>query len=192
MPKLGMEPIRRRQLIEATIASIHEHGFVDSTVSRISAHAGVSAGIVHHYFEDKEALLEATLRSLAGELRREIVARLKVARSPRERVLAVVEGNLAPQQFTPAAVLAWLAFWSQVPTRARLARVQHVINRRTHSNLRHALRQLMPVERAERIAHGVACMLDGIWLRAALSRAGPDPAEARALAHDYVDNQLRE
>ena len=39
MPKLGMEEIRRRQLIEATIASIHEVGFAESSLSRISAKA---------------------------------------------------------------------------------------------------------------------------------------------------------
>ena len=55
MPKVGMEPIRRRQLIEATITSIHEYGFADATVSRISAAAGVSTGIVHHYFDGKAA-----------------------------------------------------------------------------------------------------------------------------------------
>ena len=33
MPKLGMEPICKRQLIEATIASLHAHGFADTTVA---------------------------------------------------------------------------------------------------------------------------------------------------------------
>ena len=69
MPKLGMEEIRRRQLIEATIASIHEVGLAESSLSRISARAGVSTGIVHHYFEDKAELLESTLRQLGTRLR---------------------------------------------------------------------------------------------------------------------------
>ena len=73
MPKLGMEPIRRRQLIDATIAAIDENGFADATISRISARAGVSTGVVHHYFRNKDDLLEATLRDLANTLRREVV-----------------------------------------------------------------------------------------------------------------------
>ena len=48
MPKLGMAPIRRRQLIEAAIAVIHEDGFAQATVARIARRAGVSSGIVHH------------------------------------------------------------------------------------------------------------------------------------------------
>ena len=41
-----MEEIRRRQLIEATIASIHDIGFSESSVSRIAAKAGGNAGIL--------------------------------------------------------------------------------------------------------------------------------------------------
>ena len=123
MPKLGMEEIRRRQLIEATIASIHEVGLAESSLSRISARAGVSTGIVHHYFEDKAELLESTLRTLGAGLRRSVVRRLNAARTPAQRLMAVIDGNIGADQFTPEGVSAWLAFWAQVPTRPRLARV---------------------------------------------------------------------
>ena len=73
MPKLGMQPIRRRQLIDATIASIHEDGFANTTISGISRRAGLSSGIVAHYFDDKAGLLEATMRKLAEDLRRQLV-----------------------------------------------------------------------------------------------------------------------
>ena len=68
MPKLGMAPIRRKQLVEAAIAAIHEHGFANATVARIAAQAGISAGMVHHYFKDKDELLFATMRHLLAEL----------------------------------------------------------------------------------------------------------------------------
>ena len=57
MPKLGMVPIRRRQLVEAAIAVIHEDGFTRATVARIAKYAGISSGMVHHYFKDKDDLL---------------------------------------------------------------------------------------------------------------------------------------
>src|ERR1041385_9223736 len=105
-----MEEIRRRQLIEATIASIHEVGIAESSLSRISAKAGVSTGIVHHYFEDKAELLELTLRQLGTRLRLGVVQRLKAARTPVERLLAVLDGNIGRDQFTAEAVSAWVAF----------------------------------------------------------------------------------
>lgn len=189
MPKLGMEEIRRRQLIEATIASIHEVGLAESSLSRISARAGVSTGIVHHYFEDKAELLESTLRTLGAGLRRSVVRRLNAARTPAQRLMAVIDGNIGADQFTPEGVSAWLAFWAQVPTRPRLARVQNVIISRLNDNLVHALR-LLGRKDAEEIASVTEALIDGLWLRAALSADGPDPLRARRLVLDYLNTRL--
>lgn len=185
-----MEEIRRRQLIEATIASIHDVGFAEASVKSIAAKAGVSAGIVHHYFEDKGELLEATLRQLGANLSASVVRRLRAAKSAAHRLMAVVDGNLGPELFTPEAVSAWLAFWSQVPTNPRLARIQTVIIRRLHNNLVHALRPFLPAEEVQTVAQDLACLIDGIWLRAALSQRGPDGAEARRAAIDFIGHRL--
>jgi len=189
LPKVGMEEIRRLQLIEATIASIHEVGFADSSLSRISARAGVSTGIVHHYFEDKADLLEATLRQLGVSLRHSVVNRLRLATSPVERLLAVIDGNIGPDQFTPRGVCVWLAFWAQVPTNARLARVQNAVISRLHDNLVHALK-LMGRTDAVEMARAIAALIDGLWLRAAVARSGPDPVAARRLVLDYLNAKL--
>jgi TetR/AcrR family transcriptional regulator, transcriptional repressor of bet genes len=185
-----MEEIRRRQLIEATIASIHDVGFSDSSVSRIAAKAGVSAGIVHHYFEDKDELLEATLRQLGTNLSTSVIRRLQAARSPIHRLMAVVDGNLGPELFTPEAVSAWLAFWSQVPTSPRLARIQKIIIERLHSNLVHALRAFLPPADVQATARDFACLIDGMWLRAALKPEWPNGVDARRAAIDFIRHRL--
>jgi transcriptional repressor BetI len=186
-----MEEIRRRQLIEATIASIHDVGFSEASVSRIAARAGVSAGIVHHYFEDKGELLEATLRQLGANLSASVIRRLHAARSAAHRLMAVVDGNLGPELFTAEAVSAWLAFWAQVPTNPRLARIQTVIIRRLHSNLVHALRPFLRGPEVQQVAQDLACLIDGIWLRAAVDPAGPNGAEARRAAIDFITHRVK-
>lgn len=190
MPKIGMEEIRRRQLIDATIASIHEVGFADSSLSRIAAKAGVSTGIVHHYFEDKADLLEATLRRLGNNLHEAVVTRLSAARSPVDRLLAVIDGNLGPELFTPEGVSAWLAFWAQVPTNERLARIQRIIIGRLHDNLVDALRPLAPAADVKSMAKLIASLIDGLWLRAALQPEAPNCTDARRLVIDYLNAKL--
>ena len=76
MPKLGMQPIRQRQLIDATLAAINEVGMHDATVAQIARRAGVSTGIISHYFKDKNGLLEATMRDITGQLRQAVLSRL--------------------------------------------------------------------------------------------------------------------
>jgi betaine-aldehyde dehydrogenase len=62
------EDLRRRQLVEATIDTMAEVGFAATTLALIGQRAGVSPGLISHYFDDKDGLLEATLRSLAAPL----------------------------------------------------------------------------------------------------------------------------
>lgn len=190
MPKLGMEAVRRRQLIEATIDTIHEVGFAAASLQAIARRAGVSPGLVAHYFDDKNGLLEATLRALFEDLTRDTVARLRAARTPRARVDAVVEANLAPRQFDPRLAKVWLAFWAQAMHVPALARIQHIYQRRMLDNLSHALRGLLPPRRARQLAHGVAGLIDGLWLRATLGSGQPDSAAARRLLRDYLDAHL--
>ena len=193
MPKLGMQQIRRRQLIDATIRTIEAYGFADTTIARISQAAGLSSGIISHYFGGKNALLAATMRSLLTDLQGEMITRLRRARSPEARVEAVIGASFANEQFTPQVTAAWLAFYGQVPHAPELARLHRVYVRRLRSNLCHAFRQILPPTRAEQAAEGMSSMIDGIYVRAALERRRrtPDMAQARALADDYLRMLLR-
>lgn len=185
------EDVRRRQLIEATIESLADVGFAACTLMDIARRAGVSPGLVAHYFGDKEGLLEATLRHLAGRLSRLVARRLAQARSPRERIQAVIDANLAPEEFDRRTASVWLAFWGQVIHSTRFKRVQNVYQRRMLSNLRHGLKRLVSARDAERTAVAIAAVIDGLWLRETLAAEGePESAEARAIATAFVDAQL--
>src|SRR6186713_1447369 len=83
MPKIGMEPLRRRALIDAAISAIGERGSLDVTMSDIAGRAGVSSALAHHYFGAKGDLLEATMRHLLADLGRDSITALSRAHSPR-------------------------------------------------------------------------------------------------------------
>ena len=182
---------RRLQLIETTLDSLAEVGFVGSTLSQIAGRANVSPGLVAHYFGDKDGLLDAAFRTLTARVGEAVTARLKAARSPRDRVMAVIDANLDPKEFDRRTGTAWLAFWGQAPHAPRLRRVQSVYQRRMLSNLRHALRLMAPPTEAGRLAAMIAALIDGVWLRAALSDwSEADSESARALLAAFVDARL--
>jgi len=186
------EEARRQQLVEVTIDSLAEVGYVGSTLAQIAQRAGVSPGLVAHYFGDKDGLLEATFRTLARGIGERMRERLRRARTPRGRVQAVIDTNLAPEEFDQRTGTAWLAFWGQVLHVKGLRRVQTVYQRRMLSNLRHALRRLLPADEARSLAAMIAAMIDGVWLRAALSRwQEADSESARAMLTDFVDSRLQ-
>ena len=61
MPKLGMEPIRKAQLMAAAFECIHEYGFPGTMIAQVSEKAGLSVGITSHRFGSTEWLLDAKL-----------------------------------------------------------------------------------------------------------------------------------
>src|SRR3989440_4511900 len=168
-PRDEGEEARRVQLVEVTIDSLAEVGYVGTTLAEIARRAGVSPGLVAHYFDDKDGLLEAAFRTLARTLAARVRARLALARTPRGRVQAVIDTNLAPEEFDKRTGTAWLAFWGQGLHVRGLKRVATAYQRRMLSNLRNGLRRLIPREEERSLAAMIAAMIDGVWLRAALS-----------------------
>jgi betaine-aldehyde dehydrogenase len=188
-----IEETRRRQLVEVTIDSLAELGYVGTTLAQIAVRAGVSPGLVAHYFGDKDGLLDAAFRSLARRVGDHVRARLRQVSTPRGRIQAVIDANLAPEEFEQRTGTAWLAFWGQVLQVPPLKRVQSVYQRRTLSNLRSSLKKLMPPDDAQRLAAMIAAMIDGVWLRAALSGwREADSESARAMLTAFVDGRLEQ
>ncbi|HEY7633361.1 MAG TPA: TetR/AcrR family transcriptional regulator [Thermoleophilaceae bacterium] len=62
MPKIVDHDARREELVEATWRVIARTGTVGATMREIAREAGVSTGLLAHYFADKEALLSFSLR----------------------------------------------------------------------------------------------------------------------------------
>ena len=193
VPRDEVEEARRVQLIEVTIDSLAEVGFLGSTLAQIASRAGVSPGLVAHYFDDKDGLLEATFRTLSRRINERVRLRFSTAHTPRGRIQAVIDANLAAEEFDKRTGTAWLAFWGQVLHVEGLKRVQTVYQRRMLSNLGYSLGRLMPAAEARSLAAMIAAMIDGVWLRAALSDwKEADSESARALLTAFVTGRLKE
>ncbi len=191
MPRIGMEPLRRKALISAAIEAIHARGMGQVTMGEIARRAGVSAALAHHYFGGKDQLLLATMRHLLSELSEEIQARLAEAQTPEERISAVIRGNFAAGQFRPAVISAWLAFYVQAQNDPEARRLLRVYTRRLESNLVHAVRELTTRDHAATVAEIAAALIDGLWIRRSLAEGSPDPEEAARFVERAVRDALR-
>ncbi|MCF2905455.1 transcriptional regulator BetI [Octadecabacter sp. CECT 8868] len=180
MPKLGMEPIRRAALVQATIDVIGAQGSLDVTVSQIAKEAGMSSALAHHYFGGKDQIFLAAMRHILRDFGAEVRSKLRGANTPRARAEALISANFAPSCFDPATVSAWMTLYAQATTQPEMHRLLRLYQQRLLSNLTHALRPLSstPVEDAETLS----ALIDGLYLRAALAQTSdPKHVEATAL-----------
>ncbi len=190
MPKTGIAPVRRRAFVEAAIRSIHDRGFVELTTGAVAREAGLSQGLVHHYFGSKGALIIATMRHLLIEFGTGIRERLREANTPRKRLSAIVDGSFCDDQLRPEVISAWLTFYVQAHTEPEVRRLLHIYARRLTSNLRHEYKRLPTRETAEVAAESTAAMIDGLWLRRVLGDAEPCGESAIAIMEAHIDSQL--
>ncbi|MCT9630899.1 transcriptional regulator BetI [Pseudomonas aeruginosa] len=192
MPKVGMQPIRRSQLIHATLEAVDQVGMGDASIALIARLAGVSNGIISHYFQDKNGLLEATMRHLLSALSKAVRERRAALYddSPRAHLRAIVEGNFDDSQVNGPAMKTWLAFWATSMHQPALRRLQRVNDHRLYSNLCYQFRRQLSADDARAAARGLAALIDGLWLRGALTGDAFDTDEALNIAYDYLDQQL--
>ena len=183
MPKIGQEPVRRAALLAATVEEIGAAGSLDVTVTQIARRAGMSSALAHHYFGGKVQIFLGAMRQILRDYGAEVRVALADA-PPGLRLEAIVAANFAPSCFAPATVSAWLNFYGLARSAPEAARLLRIYQRRLRSNLIHALRGRCadPVG----VADTVAALIDGVYLRAALSGEAVEGSEARVLRAAYA------
>ncbi|HEX5089176.1 MAG TPA: TetR/AcrR family transcriptional regulator [Nocardioides sp.] len=83
---------RRRQIIEAAVRVLARDGYQRASVSAIVAEAGVSKGLVWHYFTDRDDLMARTARQTLVDLRDHVAAGLDLSADVPSVVRAAVRG----------------------------------------------------------------------------------------------------
>jgi len=188
MPRPSMKIVRKQQLIDATLLSVERHGLHHTTINTISGLAGLSSGLISHYFGGKQELIEATQKYLLDQLKQALLSRTSAKiLLPLERLYAIVETNFSELQRSRPVTKTWLSFWSQAMHEQGLARLQNINSQRLYSNLLFSFKKLLPRTKAITAAKQTAAMIDGFWLRSALN---PDPArefeQAQTLCKDFI------
>mgnify|MGYP000135279633 CR=1 FL=1 len=190
MGRKRIRDIRNEELIEATIVAVHKSGYSVVTMAEIAQEAGASAASINYYFGSKEGLMEATMRHLLRKLRQAMIEGYARARTPKERLYAVMDANFADDLYTVPQCSIWMQFWANAAYSQRLSRLHRINRSRVRSHVRAELANLLPADQVETARSALQCYMDGVWLEAAQTDRRLDPERARAAAHRVVDLTL--
>lgn len=186
---------RRQLFIDATIWSLAEHGYKETTVRKIASVAGVTPGLLTHYFSGKEQLIAESYKYLAKNFLDIFEARTFGKKDkPLEALRTFITATFDSDNLEPKLLKVWLSFWSLTLSEPDL---QH-IHRETYRHYVDALETMLTAAytqaaitvndtRIRAQAIGINALLDGMWLEWCLDPDTFSPAEGLEIVFDFVE-----
>lgn len=175
------EENRRSALITATQELVAEGGPEAATVRAIALRAGVTPGLIRHYFQSKDELTRAAYRSLMDGMTAKGADALEgVGASPEERLAAFVSSSLRPPVMEIGAVVLWAGYMHKVRNDPELLAVHEAAYLGYREVLEVLIAALPREASAERIrSEGIACnaVIDGLWVEGSILAQSFAPGE---------------
>lgn len=166
------EETRRDSLIIATQALVAEGGPQAATVRAIAERAGVTAGLIRHYFGSKDELFRAAYAALMqGMMDKGADALAGVGAEPGEKLAAFVAAGLRPPVVDARAVGLWAGFLHHVQADSGLLGQHETQYLRYRDRLQALIADLgRDASDAQLRQEAIACnaVLDGLWLEGSI------------------------
>jgi TetR/AcrR family transcriptional repressor of bet genes len=176
-----MGPIRREQICRAAATVIAREGFAGSTMRMVAEEAGVSTGMLNHYFANRQDLLTQALVFVSERAQARMRAAIADIPPGRERIAALLDSALAEGQEVSETWRVWINAYGEA---VRLAELRHTIEARLNSwyeLIDEALEGLVPADSAGTIPWSwrFDAILNGLAIQALTSEAELDGARIR-------------
>jgi len=163
--------VRRQDLLAVTISCLARLGPRGTTGREICRQAGVSHGLLRHYFRNPDNLLLETYQELCdGMIARFAEEMAAPQHDPWETIDRFFAVLFSDEWSNPDILGAWIAFWTLVRSNEEFAAVSEDYNRRLREMLVAAVSRLpagpVPVDD---LAALLSAVMDGLWLDFCLS-----------------------
>ena len=183
---------RRQALIEATARCLAARGAAGVSVRAICAEAGVSPGLLRHYFASVSEAIAETYRWTGTRVGTALEEAVEAAGpAPRARLLAYLTASFRPPIADAELLATWLAFWSLTRSDPTIAAVHAEIYRDFRLGIEQLIAQAHPTLADTRLpAVALTALIDGLWLELSLGAAPFTPEEAERLVEMWLGRLL--
>lgn len=180
------EERRRDDLIAAALDLVAEGGLHAATVRAIADRAGVTPGLIRHYFSSKEDLTRVAYHRLMEQMTADSAAVLQDGpEDATARLANFVVASVSPPVADPVAVGLWAAFVHDVRRDTEMRHV-HTTNYLSFRNMLQGLIAALPraVNDRQLLCDAIACngVIDGLWLEGSILPEAFEPGEIASIA----------
>ncbi|WP_324261329.1 TetR family transcriptional regulator C-terminal domain-containing protein [Altererythrobacter sp. H2] len=183
---------RRLSLIEACARVLSDKGAAGVSVRAICTEAGVSPGLLRHYFGGISEAMAETYRWTGARIDAALAEAVAAAGTePRARLLAYLTANFRPPIASLDLLASYVAFWSLTRSDAVVAGARAEVYGAFRTGLEDLIRAYRPdLPDARLPAIALTALIDGLWLELSLGNAPFSAEEAEALAEQWLDSLL--
>lgn len=187
MPRPSNTDERRQQIVFALLQVMADRGYERASVGEVAQAAGLSAGLVHYHFKDKQEILLALMEHLWSEAQRRMEAR--GGSSGIDGVLDALLGTGEDAQ--PAEVRCWVAIAAEALRQPEVGKAYAQIL----DSLAGRLERLIAAELREgtgsaqgarRMAGGILAAVQGYFVLSAASPSLVPPGSAASTVKQMV------
>jgi AcrR family transcriptional regulator len=178
-----MGPIRREQICRAATTVIAREGLSGTTMRVVAEEAGVSTGMLNHYFANRQDLLMHALTFVSERAHGRMVAAIDGTPPGRPRLEALLDSMLADGDDQDAGE-TWRVWINAYGEAVRLPELRHTIESRLngwYALIDHALEGLVPAETEGEIPWSwrLDALLNGLAIRALTSETALSAEQIR-------------
>lgn len=187
--------LRRQSLVEASRRALATHGLAGASVRVICAEAGVSPGLLTHYFEGVDQLILETYRQV-GEQVADAMERA-VTEAPDgalDKLRAYIAASFRPPVLDRDLLSVWVVFWSLVRSNESIRRMHEDIyglfRQKLETLMREALAGQATDTKVRLSTVALTALVDGLWLELCLDNPSFTAEEATAVAIEWLERML--
>ncbi|MCK8497439.1 TetR/AcrR family transcriptional regulator [Myxococcus fulvus] len=182
MPRPSNTEERRQQIVAGLLRVMSERGYERASVNEIAKAAGLSPGLVHYHFSDKQEILLVLVDQLAARGRARVAAKLaKLApEDSRGRVDAFVDAflSLGPDA-DASAVAGWVTISAEAIRQPEVRAAYEQVVRADLEQLESLVAASVGKRKARALAAGLFAAMQGYFVLSA-SAPGLVPAGTAA------------
>ena len=114
MSKADVAAERKDQIVRATVDCISRHGYHNFSMQDVARTAGVSKGIIHYYFLNKDELMMSVLDKVAGDIEQVLQSDMATIEDPVQKIEIFVNVCFDVVRSTREYYQVNMDFWTQI------------------------------------------------------------------------------
>lgn len=195
MGRKSLAKERRTQIIEALQQCISKYGLQKSTIKKIAEEAGVQPGILHHYFKDRDEIIEELVDKFVDDLTLIYMVELRKYKDPKTRFSKGIDFMFGAESMNEDQSRFFYNCWAEAKLNPRLSKAFTRYYRRLRENVvkymvETGVSSALSSREAEDLASMLLAIQDGVDLQWDMDREKVDLKRMSQMTKDFIELYL--